>query len=110
MEKLVSDKEIAENIGKWSMGELAWTFSYYKDKAPHLYAILACHPSISEGQRKFVIVRRWNLVKEHLMDVERESLDVVIDRNGTITKYTPEDFTTIRDQIKNQLTLSLKVV
>jgi len=93
-----------------SMGELAGMFHYYKKISANIYAILACHPSLDDARRKTVIKERREKIQRCLSDVDRESLDVVIDRNGTITKYTPEDFTTIRDKIKNQLTLSLKAV
>ena len=104
-----SDKEVAKNIGYGDkarlLGKLAGTFAFYRDKNPHLYAILACHPGITDGQRTIVLKQRWDPVKEHLMDVDRKSLDITFEESWVIIHS--EDFITLRDAVANQLGIEL---
>ncbi len=106
------DKEIAQNIGDGDRarlnGRLAWTFASYRDKSPNLYAILACHPGITKVQRDIVLRDRESRVKEHLMDVERESLNVEFEESWI--KFCSEDFIAIRDRVSEQLGITIKQV
>jgi hypothetical protein len=105
-----SDEEIAKNIGEWSMWELAGTLSFYKDRAPNLYAILACHPSISPWQRKVAIESRGENIKETLMHVNRDSLNITIGLNGHSKTLPTQDFITIRDEVAKELGITTQQV
>lgn len=107
MAETVTDREIAKNLGTCSLGELAWTFQCYRGKSPHIYTILACHPWLSEERRGIALDTRREEIKEKLSQVDRESLDIQIDRDGKKVSYSAEQFVQVRDRIAQQLHISI---
>lgn len=75
-----------------------------------MYAVLACHPSITETQRSLVIENRGIDVKESLPNIDRESLNIAVGHNGSSVKYSSEDFITIRDRVAEQLGVVIEQV
>lgn len=107
MAESCSDKEIAQNFGTCSMGELAWTFQCLRGRSANIHTILSCHPWLSDGQREVAISQRWDEIKQNLMKVDWESLDVHVGVNGHSKHYLPQHFITIRDQVAEQLGITI---